>query len=189
MFSEGSGSSLASTATQDGDVKQINLPDGNRLQTKGADIPPPCSPSLESKRERGSAFVCCLPGWAPAASLGCGSTLLLVASPPPRWRRRSPGRRGGGCPRRPAPTAWGGEEGVGGDAQDGLERCTPSYEGRPDYSRLWLHFIPEIIQIFWMAIVLAFRSDFALAQAFIYVPKRLDKVAEWILTVAWQHFD
>lgn len=108
MFSEGSGSSLASTATQDGDVKQINLPDGNRLQTKGADIPPPCSPSLESKRERGSAFVCCLPGWAPAASLGCGSTLLLVASPPPRWRRRSPGRRGGGCPRRPAPTAWGG---------------------------------------------------------------------------------
>lgn len=62
VLSEGSGRSLASTATQDGDVKQINLPYGNSLQTKGADIPPPCRPSLESKRERGSAFVCRLPG-------------------------------------------------------------------------------------------------------------------------------
>lgn len=48
-----------------------------------------------------------LPGWAPAASLGCGSARLPAASLPPRWKQRSPGRRGEGCPLHPAPTAWG----------------------------------------------------------------------------------
>lgn len=48
------------------------------------------------------------PGWAPAASPGCGSAPPPAASPPPRWRRRSPVRRGEGCPLLPAPRAWGG---------------------------------------------------------------------------------
>lgn len=49
-----------------------------------------------------------LPGWGPAAFLGCGSARLAAASPPPRWRRRSRRRTGEGCPPVPAPKAWRG---------------------------------------------------------------------------------
>jgi len=50
-----------------------------------------------------------LPGWAPVASLGCGSAPLPAPSPPPRWRQRSSGRSGEGYLLLPAPRAWGEE--------------------------------------------------------------------------------
>lgn len=65
-----------------------------------------------------------LPGWAPAASLGCGSVQLPAASPPQRWRQRSPRRRRGeGCPLHPAPRAWGGETGDAERKRRGISAC------------------------------------------------------------------